>query len=143
MAQRRRVVLRAVIVVAVACSAVALARGDLPGRGEIRVQQLPTEAQHTLELIRRNGPYPYRRDGSTFGNYEKRLPVARRGYYSEYTVKTPGLNHRGARRIVVGCERRPPVTPSPSGVPGLAHCRDGGEAYYTADHYNSFRRIVE
>ncbi|MGA0114235.1 MAG: ribonuclease domain-containing protein [Burkholderiales bacterium] len=143
MAQRSRIVLWAAIAAVVAGSAVVLARGDLPGSGEIRVQQLPPEARHTLQLIRRDGPYPYQRDGSTFGNYEKRLPAARRGYYSEYTVATPGLNHRGARRIVVGCERQQPVAPPPSGVPGLAYCRNGGVAYYTADHYNSFRRIVK
>lgn len=131
------------LAVVVACSAAVLARGDAPRTGEIRMQELPPEAHETLRLIRRDGPYPHRRDGTTFGNYEKRLPAARRGYYSEYTVATPGLSHRGARRIVVGCERRPPVTPHPTGVPGLAYCRDGGEAYYTADHYNSFRRIVE
>lgn len=129
--------------VAVGCSAVVLARGDAFRTGEIRVQELPAEARETLQLIRRGGPYPHQRDGVTFGNFEKRLPAARRGHYSEYTVATPGLKHRGARRIVVGCERRPPVTPPPSGVPGLARCRDGGEAYYTADHYNTFRRIVE
>lgn len=133
----------AAMAVAVACSVVVLARGDLPRTGEIRVNELPAEARETLHLIRRGGPYPYQRDGVTFGNFEKRLPEARRGHYSEYTVTTPGLSHRGARRIVVGCERRSPVKPPPSAVPGLAHCRDGGEAYYTADHYNSFRRIVE
>lgn len=128
---------------AMACVSAALALGNVPQAGTIRLQELPPEAHQTLQLIRRDGPYPHQRDGSTFGNHEKRLPAARRGYYSEYTVATPGIRHRGARRIVIGCHRRPPVMPPPSGVPGLAYCRDGGEAYYTADHYNSFRRIVE
>ena len=95
-----------------------------------------------LQLIRRGGPYSNERDGITFGNYEKLLPAAQRGHYREYTVMTPGVRHRGARRIVVGCEQRRPVPPSP-GLLRLAHCRGGGEFYYTADHYRTFRRIVE
>lgn len=110
--------------------------------GEISAPELPREARETLERIRRGGPFPYDRDGITFGNYEKRLPVQRRGHYREYTVTTPGLSHRGARRIVVGCERQRPVA-QPPGPPGLAYCRGGGEFYYTADHYRSFRRIIE
>jgi ribonuclease T1 len=88
----------------------------------IRVSQLPPEARATLALIRKRGPYPYERDGVVFGNFERRLPIRERGYYQEYTVPTPGVSHRGARRIVVGRQ---------------------GELYYTADHYRSFRRIVE
>ena len=49
-------------------------------------------------------------------------PGKPRGYYREYTVRTPGLNHRGARRIVTGGD--PPR-----------------EWYYTDDHYDSFRRF--
>ncbi len=89
---------------------------------EIRVGNLPSEARATLALIKQGGPFPYRKDGSTFGNREKHLPVKARGYYREYTVPTPGARDRGARRIVAG--------------------RDG-EYYYTDDHYNSFRRIRE
>lgn len=88
----------------------------------IRLAELPREAVRTLELMRRNGPFPYAKDGAVFGNREGRLPKQRRGYYREYTVKTPGERTRGARRIVGGA---------------------GGERYYTADHYESFRRIVE
>jgi ribonuclease T1 len=87
---------------------------DLPAK------DLPAEAQQTLELIRNNGPFPYRQDGSTFGNRERRLPLRANGYYREYTVKTPGAKDRGARRIVAG---------------------NGGEFYYTADHYRTFMRI--
>lgn len=130
------------LLVAAAFSAFVLARGDLPQPAEIRLQELPPEAQQTLQLIRRGGPYPHDRDGSVFGNYEQLLPAAARGHYREYTVTTPGLRHRGARRIVVGCERQRPAARSPTGL-RLAHCRDGGEFYYTADHYRSFRRIVE
>jgi ribonuclease T1 len=87
----------------------------------ISVDRLPAEAIVTLQLIDSGGPFPYERDGVVFGNYEKRLPLKKRGYYREYTVPTPGLKHRGPRRIVSG---------------------DHGERYYTADHYNSFRRIL-
>lgn len=83
---------------------------------------LPPEALDTLALIRRGGPYPYRKDGSAFHNRERLLPAAARGYYREYTVPTPGSPDRGARRIVTGGD--PPVV-----------------FYYTADHYRSFRRI--
>lgn len=81
---------------------------------------LPAEAQETIDLIRAGGPFPYDRDGITFGNFEGLLPPEPRGWYREYTVPTPGLDHRGARRIVVG--------------------RDG-TMYYTHDHYASFTRI--
>jgi ribonuclease T1 len=97
----------------------ALAREKPP---TVQLSQLPAEARATLALIRKGGPFPYERDGTVFGNFERRLPVRERGYYREYTVPTPGLSHRGARRIVAGRE---------------------GELYYTSDHYRSFRRIVE
>jgi ribonuclease T1 len=88
----------------------------------VAISDLPPEAGETLRLIRQGGPFPYARDGSVFGNYEKRLPRQQRGYYHEYTVKTPGVRNRGARRIVCG----PPV-----------------ECYYTNDHYETFRQIRE
>lgn len=90
--------------------------------GDIRIADLPPEARTTLRLIEAGGPFPYDRDGVVFNNFEKRLPLQKRGYYREYTVPTPGLKTRGARRIITGSER---------------------ERYYTADHYNSFRRITE
>lgn len=83
---------------------------------------LPPEARRTLALIAQGGPFPNRQDGSVFGNREGRLPARQRGYYHEYTVDTPGLDHRGARRIVTGGQ--PPV-----------------EYYYTDDHYETFRRF--
>lgn len=83
---------------------------------------LPREAVETLALIKAGGPFPYRRDGVTFENRERRLPAQPRGYYREYTVPTPGTRDRGARRIVAG--GNPPAV-----------------FYYTADHYRSFRRV--
>ena len=119
-----------VIVIAIAYAAVLL-----PGTGaavareeasfairEIAYNALPREAQHTLQIIRRGGPYPYERDGAVFGNYERLLPQRGRGHYHEYTVPTPGATNRGARRIVSSGD---------------------GEYYYSDDHYRSFKRIRE
>ena len=83
---------------------------------------LPPEARTTLALIARGGPFPHAQDGVVFGNYEGVLPQQPRGYYHEYTVETPGLNYRGARRIITG------------GNPPTIY-------YYTDDHYRSFRQF--
>jgi len=91
---------------------------------EIAVAGMPPEARETLALIRRGGPFPYRQDGSAFGNRERLLPPKERSYYREYTVRTPGARDRGARRIVAG------------GTPPL-------EFYYSDDHYRSFKKIRE
>lgn len=88
----------------------------------VTLAQLPREARETAVLIRRGGPFAHDRDGVLFGNREHILPLRERGYYREYTVSTPGLAHRGARRIVAG---------------------RAGELYYTDDHYRTFRRIRE
>ena len=101
------------------------AKGPVPGNlPEVNLDQLPREAQQTMALIRQGGPFPYEKDGAVFGNYEGVLPKQKRGYYREYTVKTPRARNRGARRIVSGGE---PAT--------------SGEYYYTSDHYKTFRRI--
>jgi ribonuclease T1 len=92
----------------------------------IAVSELPRQGRETFELIRQGGPFPYEKDGSVFFNRERLLPAEKRGYWREYTVKTPGSRDRGARRIVCG---GPPRTPH--------------ACYYTADHYASFRKIVE
>jgi len=88
----------------------------------IAVGELPPEATATLKLIKHGGPFPYPKDGTIFNNREGRLPARMRGYYKEYTVKTPGRRYRGARRIIAGAN---------------------GEFYYTDDHYNTFRLIKE
>jgi ribonuclease T1 len=89
---------------------------------EVTLGALPKEARETLVTIKQGGPFPYKRDGTVFGNFERRLPVKNRGYYREYTVPTPGSRDRGARRIIVS---------------------RGGEYYYTDDHYQTFQRIRE
>lgn len=108
-------------------SSVAMARGPAP-IGDVPAAALPAEARATLALIKAGGPFPHARDGSVFGNRERLLPPRQRGYYREYTVKTPGARDRGARRIVAGA---------------ASDARAPGEYYYTDDHYNSFRRIRE
>jgi ribonuclease T1 len=87
----------------------------------VQLGTLPREAQRTVTLIEAGGPYPYGKDGATFGNRERILPVQRAGFYREYTVVTPGEGDRGARRIVAGDE--------------------GRQLFYTGDHYSSFVRI--
>ncbi|MGJ3192568.1 ribonuclease [Paenarthrobacter nitroguajacolicus] len=88
----------------------------------INASQLPKEGRQTLALIAKGGPYPYDRDGVNFGNFEGLLPKKSGGFYKEYTVPTPGESDRGARRIIVG--------------------KDAAK-YYTPDHYESFKFIVE
>ncbi len=92
----------------------------------VALSQLPAEAQHTHRLIQSGGPFPYRKDGTVFGNRERVLPRQARGFYREYTVPTPGARDRGARRIVCGGPR----------VKAPEAC------FYSSDHYASFGRIV-
>jgi ribonuclease T1 len=94
---------------------------------DVALATLPPEARQTEQLIHAGGPFPYSKDGTVFGNRERLLPRKPRGYWREYTVKTPGAHNRGARRIVCGGER--PTAPE--------------ACYYTADHYASFKRIVQ
>ena len=94
--------------------------------GTLTVSELPPQGQTTYRLIHEGGPFPYEKDGTVFGNRERILPPARRGYYREYTVKTPYARNRGARRIVCG---GPATTPA--------------KCFYTGDHYASVREIVQ
>jgi ribonuclease T1 len=108
----------------------ARSHADRPAGGSppavVRVAELPSQGRATYELIRQGGPFPNGKDGTVFGNRERQLPVASRGFYREYTVPTPGSRDRGARRIVCGGPMKAPHA-----------------CYYTADHYASFRMIVE
>lgn len=102
----------------------AYAFANTGGLSVIAAADLPKEGRDTLALIRRGGPFPYSKDGTVFSNRERRLPKQPRGYYHEYTVKTPGSRDRGARRIICGGKQQ-------------LSC------YYTADHYTSFKIIKE
>jgi ribonuclease T1 len=97
-----------------------------PSLAAVSLAELPAQAQETHRLVLKGGPFSYPKDGISFGNRERQLPPKARGYYHEYTVKTPGSRDRGARRIVCGGE--PPTQPE--------------VCYYTDDHYSSFRRIA-
>ncbi|MEV6688884.1 ribonuclease domain-containing protein [Streptomyces sp. NPDC051130] len=95
--------------------------GWAKGMATVRADALPQQAREVLALIDKGGPYPYRQDGSVFGNFEKALPRHERGYYHEFTVRTPGERDRGARRLVTG---------------------SGGELFYTDDHYDTFKAVL-
>jgi ribonuclease T1 len=113
----------------VAFGSVALGRSPVPppAAASVALSELPVEARQIDQLIRKGGPFAYAKDGSVFGNRERLLPANARGYYREYTVKTPGARDRGARRIVCGGSQ--PTMPD--------------ACYYTGDHYASFARIVQ
>ena len=98
------------------------ARAKEQSIGSVSVANLPKEVRQTIALIKNGGPYPYKKDGSVFGNFERHLPPHERGYYKEFTVPTPGSRDRGTRRIISG---------------------KAGELYYTDDHYQSFKRVLE
>ncbi len=101
--------------------AASAGRTPVSGLPTVPLRELPREAVATVALIDANGPFPYDKDGTVFGNLEGVLPKQPRGYYREYTVPTPGSRDRGARRLVAG--------------------RDG-DLYYTDDHYDSFRQVL-
>jgi ribonuclease T1 len=91
----------------------------------VSAKDLPQQGKETLILIQSGGPFPHDRDGVTFSNRERILPKERRGYYREYTVRTPGVKHRGAQRIVCGGDQR-----------------KADQCYYSADHYKTFKCIA-
>jgi ribonuclease T1 len=98
------------------------AQGEQKVLPVVEIADLPAEARNTLRAIKQGGPFTFPRDGVVFNNFERDLPEHQRGYYHEYTVVTPGMNNRGIRRIITG---------------------ENGEYYYTADHYQTFKRILE
>jgi len=123
----RKLGLAFTMALAVLASGVIQAKGPSASPGTVARSDLPAEARETERLIRLGGPFPYpHKDGSVFGNRERNLAARPRGFYREYTVRTPGSRDRGARRIV--CGGRKPTNPE--------------ACYYTDDHYASFRLIV-
>jgi len=79
--------------------------------------QCPPEVQGTLARIRSGQGFPHRNDGTVFQNREGVLPAKPIGYYREWVHPTPGVAGPGSQRVVTG---------------------QGGEAYYTPDHYRTF-----
>lgn len=114
-------------------SSAALARkapevgATVPGFETVSLAELPREGRTTYGRILQGGPFSSDKDGTVFGNRERILPRQARGYYREYTVRTPGAKNRGARRIV--CGGLQPQVPD--------------ACFYTGDHYNSFQQIVQ
>lgn len=107
----------------------ALERGSgTDSSGTCALDSLPDEAEETAADINAGGPYDFPdNDNQRFGNYEGVLPDQDSGYYREYTVVTPGLDHRGPRRIVTGGGTE----------------EDPETWYYTDDHYESFCEIPD
>lgn len=122
-----KLVLTGLLLAAVSMTNLVQAKGPATADdvATVSVAELPQQGSQTYGLIRQGGPFPNEKDGVVFGNRERLLPAHQRGYYREYTVKTPGVSHRGTRRIVCGGQPRSPDA-----------------CYYTADHYASFRKIV-
>jgi ribonuclease T1 len=92
------------------------------GLATVAESRLPQVARDTLALVRAGGPFPYEEDGRTFQNREGILPDRARGYYREYTVKKGRGGDRGPLRLVRG---------------------EGGDVFWTDDHYDSFRQVQE
>ncbi len=124
---RFKLVITGFLLVALLGAGTAGARAVSDGSevSDVALATLPAQGQEAYHLIRQGGPFPFDKDGVIFGNRERILPMQKRGYYREYTVKTPGSRDRGARRIVCG---GPATTPD--------------ACFYSADHYASFRKIV-
>lgn len=122
-----KLVLTGLVLAGAFSSGLVQARGffETDTKTTIAVAELPQQGVQMYQLIHQGGPFAHEKDGTVFGNRERLLPAQKRGYYHEYTVKTPGARNRGARRIVCGGQ---PKTPD--------------ICYYTADHYASFRKIV-
>lgn len=103
-------------------SATVVAVAGVSGLPTVALASLPPEAVQTHALVLDGGPFPYTQDGQVFGNREQLLPEEEYGWYREYTVETPGSDDRGARRFVVG---------------------EDEIFFYTDDHYDSFREVIE
>jgi ribonuclease T1 len=118
------------IALAVVSTPEVQAKGPVPASEivsqSIALADLPKQGRETYALILAGGPFPYEKDGTVFGNRERLLPANKRGFYREYTVKTPYARTRGAKRIVCGGSQ--PVKPE--------------VCYYTDDHYASFKRVA-
>ncbi|MFM7073269.1 MAG: ribonuclease domain-containing protein [Planctomycetota bacterium] len=87
--------------------------GKVVYRGEI-------DLRDTLKRIDAGTKLSFPNDGSVFQNREQLLPKKAAGHYREWVHRTPGLAGPGPQRVVTGAN---------------------GEAYYTSDHYGTFRRV--
>ena len=128
--RRLRAALAALLAAGAAAAGIAVSSGDDDPKttpesatvDESTTVYIPSHEEsaaidRVLDAIESGDPLPYEEDGGVFENREELLPERPLGYYREYTVETPGSPDRGARRLVIG---------------------EGGEVYYTRDHYASF-----
>ncbi len=93
-----------------------LGRAGMYGNGLYAFEYalLPAEAKQVLDVIMLGGPLAYpRHDGNLFRNRSGDLPGT--AEYREFTVPTPGVATRGARRLVI---------------------RGNGMTFFTACHYD-------
>jgi ribonuclease T1 len=92
------------------------AKGPVPAVAQtspsIALADLPKQGRETYALILAGGPFPYEKDGTVFGNRERILPAQKRGFYREYTVKTPYARTRGANLRCVTTPKT--ITPASS-----------------------------
>lgn len=103
-------------------------QNTISGLPSCTTMELPDQADLVIGDILAGGPFDYPdNDGVRFGNYEGILPDESGNYYREYTVETPGLNHRGPLRIVTGGTQ----------------ATDPEVWYFTGDHYESFCEITD
>lgn len=71
----------------------------------------------TLQRIAAGQRDSHPNDGTVYRNLSRALPQHPSGYYREFVVPTQGLRGPGPQRLILG---------------------DGGEIYYTYDHYQTF-----
>ncbi len=88
--------------------------------GEV-IYRGPVDLRPTLERISRGERLSrFAHDGTVFNNRERRLPNQPSGYYHEWVHPTPNERGPGPQRIITG---------------------ESNDAWYTHDHYGSFRKI--
>ncbi len=119
--------LMALLILAAAAAAATAAQAPAPVRKDVRLPPgVPSRVGRVLESVDDHGSAPdgYQ-GGRTFLNIERQLPQTdrrgRRVRYREWDVHPlrPGYN-RGPERLVTGSD---------------------GSAYYTDDHYRTFKKI--
>lgn len=79
------------------------------------------DLQPTLDRIAAGKRLSFRNDGIVFQNREGRLPKKEPSFYHEWVHPTKDVGGPGPQRVVTG---------------------QGGEVYYTHDHYRTFQKIA-
>ncbi|MFO0807382.1 MAG: dienelactone hydrolase family protein [Gemmataceae bacterium] len=117
---------RAFLAESLAAPQATVAKSPTPKAAPLPAKGIPEKVLKILAYVDEHGEaMPNYEGGRTFGNFERRLVLndsqGRRIRYREWDVNPlrPGVN-RGAERLVTGSD---------------------GSAYFTDDHYNSFKKI--